>query len=66
MQLNSIVRAYHSIGKQYLIDMRPMNPRPASPGNGEIEGKRWPHGHITSGHGNGPDGKTNWGEKGNG
>ena len=28
-----------------------IGPRPAPPGNGEKEGKRWPDAHTTSGHG---------------
>jgi hypothetical protein len=41
------------------------DPRPALTGNGEIEEKRKPLAHTTSGLENGPAGK-NWGGKRNG
>jgi hypothetical protein len=32
--------------------MKPDDSEPLPHGNGEIEEKRWPHGHTTPGHGN--------------
>ena len=46
---------------RFFVSLRPMSPRPALIGSGEIEGKRWPRVHTTSGHGNGPAGKKKLG-----
>ena len=42
------------------------DPGPAPPGSDAPEGKPAPHGNTTSGHGNGPVGKKNWGGTRNG